>query len=402
MAWYRTGTVQLTKGSTTVTGNGTNFTDSAAGVNPGDMLMAGGAFMEVAGVNSATTLTLAVPSDVTVPAGSPFIIVTSFQMSNSSLSKKVAAAMDRILQSIANWMTLLTQTGNVTITPYGSDVSYSGRSWKEMNTQIDNNATATNGKLAKASNLSDVADAAKSRTNLGVAYGTDAGTVAQGNDARLSTVDGKSGGTINGNVNIEGTVVNFRSNTPSGGWPFLLRFLAGQGNNVPYAQINQEQSGQLTISTNLSGTARYFAFKTNGGLDVPGTVTCTSVVQTSDRNKKENIVKIENALDKVEKLNGYTFDYIDGKIESAGVIAQELQEVLPEVVKKNVVRTPVRDEIGLPTGEFDEDTYLSVDYSGPVALLIEAVKDLNGKISKQDLIISELQKRMKAIDGLDA
>lgn len=83
----------------------------------------------------------------------------------------------------------------------------------------------------------------------------------------------------------------------------------------------------------------------------------------SDIRLKSNIKKIDGALDKIDKISGYTFD-MDGKRE-AGIIAQEIKEVLPEVV-----------------GEFEKDgeMYLNVDYPKIIALLIEAIKELkNGR-----------------------
>ena len=347
MAWYRTGTVQLTKGSTTVTGNGTNFTDSAAGVNLGDMLMAGGAFMEVAGVNSDTTLTLAVPSEVTVPPGSSFTIVTSFQMSNSSLSKKVSAAMDRILQNIANWMTLLTQTGNVTITPYGSDASYSGRSWREMNTQIDNNATNIGTKLAKSSNLADLPNIPAARDNIGVGYGTSAGTVAQGNDARLNTVDGKSGGTISGSLTTSGPITG----PATGG----LAVGAGESNRVElnnvgsggntgtpvgwtvyrwYNELVQtgiRRSGDTSIQSYFMAMSNVGSceFQRSGNASAPG-----SWVNGSDERHKTKIKTVSDPLPVVLSWRGTTYDKKDG-VREVGLIAQDVEKSCPEAITKN-------------------------------------------------------------------
>lgn len=136
MAWYRTGTIAIANGSTTVTGTGTNFIDTAAGVNAGDMLIVGtGTSLrqyEIATVNSATQLTLATAANLAVAAGSAYQIATSINMSNNSLAKKVAAAYDRILQSIANWTTIFSGSGTVTIQNYGESQSYSGLAWPTM------------------------------------------------------------------------------------------------------------------------------------------------------------------------------------------------------------------------------------------------------------------------------
>jgi Chaperone of endosialidase len=92
----------------------------------------------------------------------------------------------------------------------------------------------------------------------------------------------------------------------------------------------------------------------------------------SDIRLKTNIKNIDNGLAKVLSLNGITYNWNDlaadiGKNTldaEAGVIAQEVQKVLPEVV---VVR---------------EDGYLTVRYEKLVPLLIEAIKDLNAQLEE--------------------
>lgn len=98
---------------------------------------------------------------------------------------------------------------------------------------------------------------------------------------------------------------------------------------------------------------------------------------SSDRRLKENITPITDALEKVSKINGVEFDWTDEHIEKrggedgyfvrkhdVGVIAQEVLEVLPEVVRER------------------EDNTLAVDYERMVALLIEAVKDLKKEVEE--------------------
>ena len=92
-----------------------------------------------------------------------------------------------------------------------------------------------------------------------------------------------------------------------------------------------------------------------GDLNVSGTTT-----NVSDKRLKSNVHVIENALEKVGKLSGYTFT-MNNK-QNAGVIAQEVLEVLPEVV-----------------GGSEETTY-SVAYGNMAGLFIEAIKELERKV----------------------
>ena len=89
-----------------------------------------------------------------------------------------------------------------------------------------------------------------------------------------------------------------------------------------------------------------------------------NVTAFSDERLKDNIKTLENGLDKVEQLRGVTYTR-DGK-ENIGVIAQEIEKILPEIVKT------ADDEIGTK----------SVDYSRLTAVLIEAVKDLSAKVKE--------------------
>jgi len=103
----------------------------------------------------------------------------------------------------------------------------------------------------------------------------------------------------------------------------------------------------------------------SGALEVKGDITAKASL--SDRRKKENIEKLENALDKVEMLNGYTFNYIGDKDRMTGVMADEVKEVLPEVVYQV---------------EEENDTFDAVRYGNMMGLMIEAIKELRREIEE--------------------
>ena len=90
---------------------------------------------------------------------------------------------------------------------------------------------------------------------------------------------------------------------------------------------------------------------------------------SSDKRLKDNIKPIENALDKVNKISGVTFEWNEishketGK-KDIGVIAQEIEEILPELVDNR------------------SNGYKAVDYPKLTALLIEAVKDLSNQVKE--------------------
>jgi hypothetical protein len=112
--------------------------------------------------------------------------------------------------------------------------------------------------------------------------------------------------------------------------------------------------------------------------------------QVSDKNKKENIAKIENSLEKINQISGYTYQFKlaseeikkgDKPIKSAGVLAQEVEKILPEAIQKNAA------------GDY------FVDYAAITPLLIEAIKEQNTKIKSLETINAEILKRLEKLEN---
>ena len=105
----------------------------------------------------------------------------------------------------------------------------------------------------------------------------------------------------------------------------------------------------------------------SSGIVVTGIVTATDFNSASDAKLKTNIQPIENPLDKVIQINGVSFNWIKDNKPSMGVIADEVQKVLPELVSDSDPKT--------------------VNYNGLIGLLIECVK-------QQQVEIEELKKKI--------
>ena len=135
--------------------------------------------------------------------------------------------------------------------------------------------------------------------------------------------------------------------------------------NDGYAAIDISDSDEFRIYQNGNWT---FRFQADGDFFTSGDVTAFSTL--SDRNLKENIENIPNALEKVSKINGVTFNYIGSKESMTGVIAQEVQEVLPEVIYETVDNT------------HEDGRALAVRYGNMVCLLIEAIKELTAEVEE--------------------
>ena len=116
-----------------------------------------------------------------------------------------------------------------------------------------------------------------------------------------------------------------------------------------------------------------------------------SITSYSDARLKENVVTIDNALQKVLKLRGVYYNRIsdETKTRKVGVIAQEIQEVLPEVVIYHEDNN-------------DTEGTLAVDYGNISALLIESTKDQQDLIEAQAKRIEEQNQRIEKLEQLVA
>lgn len=96
----------------------------------------------------------------------------------------------------------------------------------------------------------------------------------------------------------------------------------------------------------------------NSSLKVDG-----NILTPSDIRFKSNIVKIDNALDKLLSISGYTFTNNLINKKQTGLIAQELQKILPEAVEE------------------DNNGFLNISYGNVIGLLIESIKDLKKELN---------------------
>ena len=113
-------------------------------------------------------------------------------------------------------------------------------------------------------------------------------------------------------------------------------------------------------------------FYSSGDAWFAGIATANEFDALSDINFKENVQTVDNALDKVISLRGVSFDWKESKKPSFGVIAQELEQVFPELVH----------------GESPK----AVNYNGLVGILIESIKDMKQEIVSLNEDIQSLKK----------
>lgn len=137
---------------------------------------------------------------------------------------------------------------------------------------------------------------------------------------------------------------------------------------TPNSSNSSVNTMMVSVSSSYVNTA---SLTVTGNLTVGGEIVSNgNITAFSDRRLKDDIRTIEDALDKVRKLRGvtYTRDGIPGQ----GVIAQEVAEVIPEVVTQGEV-------------------YLSVAYGNLIGVLIESIKELSDKVDEMEKTIDDLR-----------
>ena len=148
------------------------------------------------------------------------------------------------------------------------------------------------------------------------------------------------------------------------------------GNGGDYHQASGKWShywhrGNTCLAINGSTTSSSYALYSNGAI-----YSTNNIVAYSDRRVKENIVQIDGALEKVNKLTGVYYNKIDDekKNKEIGFIAQDVNEVVPELVSYAE----------------DVDQY-GVKYGNTTALLVEAIKELTQQVKDLQQELKELK-----------
>jgi hypothetical protein len=125
-------------------------------------------------------------------------------------------------------------------------------------------------------------------------------------------------------------------------------------NNQRYILFSQNTSGILAEAY-VSDTKLYYNPST-------GTLSSTNFNSLSDQSLKTNVRVINNSIDVVNQIEGVEFTWKDSGLKSYGVIAQEIEKIIPELV--------------------DGETQKTVNYSGLIAFLINSIKELDARVKQ--------------------
>lgn len=210
--------------------------------------------------------------------------------------------------------------------------------------------------------------------------------LASGNDTRIANLGSTVGGHTTKINEMEPKITALETKVKS------LQSSASNnsGNNVPAGNYVPTSKVQSSIDDKADGKIiRFFGegaigkirtinfngnpleVESSGDLTYPGRLRPRQINLTSDRRLKSDIEKL-GGINKILSLTGYSYRFNDSEERSAGLIAQEVQRVLPEAVSQ------------------DDNGYLSLDYNAMIALLVNAVKDQQEMID----ILAEQVKRL--------
>lgn len=138
--------------------------------------------------------------------------------------------------------------------------------------------------------------------------------------------------------------------------------LGGQANAEPTHNSAAPSFGLSSINGNLAGTWKY------NGLPIQ---------TTSDIKLKTNIKPLENSLNKVLQLRGVEYDRTDYEIHQIGMIAQEVEQVMPDLVQEDSEGTKV------------------LHYQNLTAVLVEAIKEQQEQINTLKQTVQELSTKLE-------
>jgi len=417
------GTITLTNNSAGVNGSGTSFT---AELSANDFIVAvvGGVTytLGVKSVDSATGLTL-----ITAYNGPTVSGIAWTALPNAALvgiTAQVAADVAKAIRGLnldkANWQLVYSGAGSITVNlPDGSQ--FSGPSWKSLATSLaglGNSATRN--------------------------VGTTAGTVAPGDDSRITGALQTSGGVMTGQITSTYKGASFYAH-PNGfqaltneGYNYSTDARNGDGTVILQDALyvsNGNYWAKRSILT-VGSNAYVWEQRGDGSFRSPGTVYAGGAALTSDRRLKSNFEPVDYDIDIIDKIIPQRYDKrtpegdappppvanepVEGEeqenpvasepipvtpttFRELGIVAQDLQAVLPDLVSEYYWNEKYPD-------------LLSINYSGLAAWLVgyvanlkDLVKAQEETISKQDSAIrsmevrlAELEARMKSIDGLGA
>ena len=203
-------------------------------------------------------------------------------------------------------------------------------------------------------------------------------------------LDAFNGLYVTGSMNLGNIELDFTTNNNK-----YVDFYCNTNQTAHLRVVNGTSFHHAVTMTRGGKTAIWFnngekLYTTNTGAYVNGTLG-----QSSDANLKENIITVPNALDKVKAMRGVKFNWREDGRADYGVIAQEAETVVPELVSEN--ESKKLTQAGALKKRPDESDYITTtqkgfSYNSMVGILIEAIKE-------QQATIDSLTARIDALEN---
>ena len=273
-------------------------------------------------------------------------------------------------------------TGNVTITATGGGGGGGGESyWTQTDVGIHTlgsvgigttNPTAKLQVLASDSGSFGISAAPNTATSsvsiqntlgdvvlfLGNDNQVSAGLGTLANNGAVITFGGKFSSTSLTQNRGFGAIGAYKENNTSANQQGYLSLYTRPSSGNLVERVRIDSSGNVGIGT-TNPTSK---LTVSGDVLVVGVITATDFNSSSDITLKNNIFPIKNPIDKIIRINGVNFEWKENNKKSAGVIAQEVENIMPELIGGNETKT--------------------VNYNGLIGLLIEVVKDQQKQIDE--------------------
>ncbi|QMC14892.1 tail fiber domain-containing protein [Escherichia coli] len=438
---YSTGTISIN--GNTATGSGTNWTAPASQVRAGQTIIVMSnpvQMFQISSVNSATSMTIT-PAASPALSGQKYGILVSDNISVDGLAQAMSQLIKEYDENIGAWETFATTSANqsITVTINGTAVTIPGIGKLAQK--------GSNGAVTVADGGTGATNAADARTKLGLGSSDSVAFKTITASGRVETSVGNPGFQISTAANQSGFVRhmvdgvshwyvgkgdpssdniyfslqkigNFISLGSDGGIN-LYSQAASKPVNISSPTVNINASSGPSLSLSNTGTASsnlvtrlwgqssrptvieygtpngyifYAQENTDGSrvVNVNGTIVASNVTG-SDRDLKDKIEPITNALEKIGKINGCTYVMKDTLMPDAGVIAQEILEVLPEAVS-SFVKLPEGVELGsLSADEENKYRFYAVNYDAVTGLAIQAIKELSIQLNQLNNDINDLR-----------
>ena len=204
---------------------------------------------------------------------------------------------------------------------------------------------------------------------------------------RLRCENGGDVDVVSGGLKVGGTtVIDTSRNLTNINHLYVSGNIYHNGDTNTYVQFTNDRirivAGGVMMLDCIEGGTDYIDIinrvrvTAGGDLECEGNITAYSTTSISDINQKENIQQITDPIEKIKQISGYTFDWKNTGEHSGGVIAQEVEEIMPDVVKEVSIR--------------DGDEMKAVDYQAITGLLVETVKEQQEKIEKLEELVKKL------------